>query len=60
MTRFLLRSIGSGLFIIWGAVTLVFIIVRSAPGDQATILLGPDATLDEVEALRSSSRSWRR
>lgn len=53
MTRFLLRSIGSGLFIIWGAVTLVFIIVRSAPGDQATILLGPDATLDEVEALRT-------
>jgi peptide/nickel transport system permease protein len=53
MTRFLLRSIGSGLFIIWGAVTLVFIIVRSAPGDQATILLGPDATLDEVEALRA-------
>lgn len=53
MTRFLLRSIGSGLFIIWGAVTLVFIIVRSAPGDQVTILLGPDATLDEVEALRT-------
>ena len=53
MTRFLLRSIGSGLFIIWGAVTLVFIIVRSAPGDQATILLGPDATLDDVEALRT-------
>lgn len=53
MTRFLLRSIGSGLFIIWGAVTLVFIIVRSAPGDQATILLGPEATVGEVEALRT-------
>lgn len=52
MTRFLLRAIGSGLFIIWGAVTLVFIIIRSAPGDQATILLGPDATTAEVEELR--------
>ncbi|MGK3952326.1 ABC transporter permease [Microbacterium sp. I2] len=52
MTRYLLRALGSGLFIIWGAVTLVFIIVRMVPGDQATILLGPDATTEEVEALR--------
>jgi ABC-type dipeptide/oligopeptide/nickel transport system permease component len=51
--RYLARSIATGLFIIWGAVTLVFIIVRAAPGDQATILLGPDATLEEVESLRT-------
>lgn len=53
MIRYLARSIATGLFIIWGAVTLVFIIVRAAPGDQATILLGPDATLEEVESLRT-------
>jgi len=31
---------------------LIFIIARLAPGDPAAVLLGPDATADEVEALR--------
>ena len=31
---------------------LIFIIARLAPGDPAAVLLGPDATSDEIEALR--------
>lgn len=53
MMRYLARAVGTGLFIIWGAVTLVFMIVRLAPGDQATVLLGPDASTEDVEALRT-------
>jgi peptide/nickel transport system permease protein len=46
------RRLGLGLFVMWGCVTLIFIIVRLAPGDQATVALGPDATAEEVEAAR--------
>ncbi len=31
---------------------LIFLIARLAPGDAATLLLGPDATAAEIEALR--------
>lgn len=54
MTRYFLRAIGSGIFIVWGAMTLVFLIIRLAPGDQAALLLGPDATSAEVKSLRES------
>ena len=33
-------------------VTIVFIIVRVTPGDPAAVMLGPDATAADVEALR--------
>lgn len=54
MIRYTVRAVLTGAFVIWGAVTMVFIIVRIAPGDQATVMLGPDATVREVEALRES------
>jgi peptide/nickel transport system permease protein len=40
-------------FTVWGAVSLTFVILRLAPGDQATVQLGPDATAAEVAALRT-------
>lgn len=48
----LLRRVGLIAFTIWGAVSLTFVILRLAPGDQATIQLGPDATAEAVAALR--------
>jgi peptide/nickel transport system permease protein len=33
-------------------VTIVFIIVRVTPGDPAAIMLGPDATADDIRSLR--------
>lgn len=48
----LVRRIGLMVFTVWGAVSLTFVILRLAPGDQATVQLGPDATAAEVAALR--------
>ncbi|MBB4905999.1 ABC transporter permease [Actinophytocola algeriensis] len=48
----LVRRIGLMVFTVWGAVSLTFVILRLAPGDQATVQLGPDATAAEVSALR--------
>jgi peptide/nickel transport system permease protein len=39
-------------FTVWGAVSLTFVILRLAPGDQATVQLGPDAAAADVAALR--------
>lgn len=54
MLPIVLRRIGIGAFVIWGVVTAVFVIVRVAPGDQATVALGPDATASDIAALRHS------
>lgn len=49
----LVRRIGLMVFTVWGAVSLTFVILRLAPGDQATVQLGPDATAAEVATLRA-------
>lgn len=49
----LVRRLGLMVFTVWGAVSLTFVILRLAPGDQATVQLGPDATAAEVAALRA-------
>ncbi len=54
MSYFIVRRLAIGLLTIWGVVTAVFIVVRLAPGDQATVALGPDASAEEIEALRQS------
>ncbi|WP_327583631.1 ABC transporter permease [Nonomuraea sp. NBC_00507] len=53
MTRYALRTAATGVLIIFGAATLVFFIMRLPPGDQALVLLGPDATGAEVAAART-------
>lgn len=52
MTYFLAKRLAIGLLTIWGVVTAVFVVIRLAPGDQATVALGPDATAEEIAALR--------
>lgn len=52
MLSFLLRRLAVGLFTIWGVLTAVFLIVRLAPGDQATVALGPDAAPEQLAELR--------
>ncbi|MCT2584869.1 ABC transporter permease [Actinophytocola gossypii] len=49
----LVRRLGLMLFTVWGAVSLTFVILRLAPGDQATVQLGPEATAADVAALRT-------
>lgn len=45
------RFIGM-LIVMFLVVTAVFIIVRLTPGDPAAVMLGPDATAADIEALR--------
>ncbi|MCS0499911.1 ABC transporter permease [Protaetiibacter mangrovi] len=45
------RRLAVGVFVIWGVTTLMFVLIRVAPGDPATTLLGPDATPEQIEAL---------
>lgn len=45
------RFIGM-LAVMFVVVTIVFIIVRIAPGDPAAVMLGPDATAQDIAALR--------
>ncbi|NED93764.1 ABC transporter permease [Phytoactinopolyspora alkaliphila] len=52
MIQSIARRLALGGFVMWGCVTLIFVIIRLAPGDQATIALGPDATAEEIEAAR--------
>lgn len=46
-------KIGTTLFVMWGAVTLVFLLVRLAPGDTAVALLGPTASAEQLAMLRT-------
>ncbi|GAA5179318.1 ABC transporter permease [Rugosimonospora acidiphila] len=52
MIGLILRRLLVGVFVLWGAVTLMFVLVRLAPGDPATLLLGPDASRADISALR--------
>ncbi|HWB36502.1 MAG TPA: ABC transporter permease [Rugosimonospora sp.] len=48
MIRVVVKRLLIGLLVMWGAASLIFVIVRAAPGDPATLLLGPDATQEQI------------
>lgn len=52
MTPFLVRRLVFAAFVVWGAVSVIFVIVRIIPGDPASMMLGPSATAEQVAALR--------
>lgn len=52
MTRYVLQRFFGMLSVMFVVVTIVFVIVRIAPGDPAAVMLGPDATLADIQALR--------
>jgi ABC-type dipeptide/oligopeptide/nickel transport system permease component len=49
-----LARLARALFTVWAAITLVFFVVRSLPGDPATAILGDGASPEERAALRES------
>ncbi len=51
MIRVVVRRLLIGIFVIWGAASLIFLIVRVAPGDPATVMLGPDADPEQIARL---------
>jgi peptide/nickel transport system permease protein len=48
----ILRRLGSALLVLIGVSMLIFAIARVMPGDPARIALGPNASAEQVEALR--------
>ncbi|MBZ2197804.1 ABC transporter permease [Occultella gossypii] len=54
MVAYIVRRLLFAAFVMWGAVTIVFIVLRMVPGDPALVMLGPDASPDEIAALRES------
>jgi len=51
MIRVIVKRLLVGVFVMWGAASLIFVIVRVAPGDPASLLLGPDAEPEQVREL---------
>jgi peptide/nickel transport system permease protein len=53
MGRYILHRVLGMLAVMFVVVTIVFVIVRIAPGDPAAVMLGPEATPQDVAALRA-------
>lgn len=51
--RYILRRLGQSVFVLWGVVTITFILVNAAPGDPVRILIGPSADASTVGAIRA-------
>lgn len=54
MAAYLARRLVFSVFILWGAVSIVFLVLRLVPADPALLILGSDATQAEIETLRAS------
>ncbi|QOR69510.1 ABC transporter permease [Ruania alkalisoli] len=52
MGAYLARRLMFSVFILWGAVSIIFVVLRLVPSDPARLILGSDATEAEVDALR--------
>jgi peptide/nickel transport system permease protein len=52
MGRYVLRRIGQGVFTVLLVVSVVFILIRLAPGDPAFALAGQTATAEQLEEIR--------
>lgn len=52
MTKYILQRLLGMAAVMFIVVTIVFVIVRVTPGDPAAVMLGPDATQDDIAALR--------
>ena len=54
MLRSFLRRALAGIAVILGVVTLMFFLIRLAPGDPALLLVGPTATPEQLTAQREA------
>ncbi|PXY22129.1 ABC transporter permease [Prauserella muralis] len=53
MIIYVARRLGQSVFLLFGAITIVFLALRVIPGDPASLILGSQATEAEREALRA-------
>ena len=54
MIRYILQRLAGMIVVMFLVVTIVFVIVRVTPGDPAAVMLGPDATPQDIADLRAS------
>lgn len=54
MSGYMIRRCIYSLFVIWGAITIIFIVVRVIPGDPAAVMLGTNATKEQIQSLNES------
>jgi len=52
MIVYILRRLAFSVFVLWGALTVIFVCVRLVPGDPAQLIAGPEASKADVAALR--------
>lgn len=52
MLKFLVRRTLQGLFVVWGAVTIMFALREISPGEPATMMLGEGASQELIEIVR--------
>ncbi len=53
MLRYIFQRLMGMIVVMAIVVTIVFVIVRVTPGDPAAVMLGPEATQEDIAALRS-------
>lgn len=53
MIRYVLKRLFGMIVVMFLVVTIVFVIVRVTPGDPAAVMLGPDATPQDIAELRT-------
>src|SRR6478609_3664489 len=53
MIRYILQRLAGMIVVMFLVVTIVFVIVRVTPGDPAAVMLGPDASAQDIADLRS-------
>ena len=53
MTTYVLTRVAYSLFVLWGALTIIFVAIRIVPGDPAAMMLGPGSTEEDVDRLRA-------
>lgn len=52
MTSYIRTRILLAFFVLWGALTIVFVAVRVIPGDPALLMVGPQGSREDVDAIR--------
>lgn len=52
MAAYLVRRVLFSVFILWGVVTIVFVVLRLIPADPAVLILGSNATQAEIQSLQ--------
>lgn len=52
MHQYIIRKLGYGLLVLFGVVSLVFVIFNLSPGDPARMMLGQRATAESIAAIK--------